>query len=238
MALIVFSQKSGQVVTFADPAFPGQISLKVDGWGGASKMKAIITRANLSAACNFQLMHALGGDAYLYVFGDRVGQTTLSGLAFETFCGEDKGTIGIENVVKFYNTNRLSARETPIKITIGGSLTIKAYMAGMQADVEDAAMRIWRFSLNFLEPPAPLPKNKNNDAGAGAGAGDGASSGTGADRTFPPYVPTDGIGSPNTRVDAGGYNPDAGPSPQPAGSGYSTYGTGPASPTANSFQVA
>lgn len=246
MALVVFSQEAGQVTAFADPSFPGQISLKLDGWEGAARMKAIITRANLSAACNFQLMHALGGDAYLYVFGDRVGQSTLSGLAFETFCGEGNGTIGIENVAKYYRQNRLSARETPIKITIGGSLAIKGYLAAINTDVEDAATRIWRFALSFLEPPDVLPKRKkaNNDAADGAPAGgdfvggeggssDPVDSGESEGGTFPITITDPG----GLRTDSGGYDPDAGPSPLAAGSGYSAYNSGPNSPTAFPFQV-
>lgn len=239
MPLIVFSHQAGQVTTFADPAFPGQLSLKLTNWGTARRMKAIITRANLSASCNFQLMHALGGDAYLYVFGDRVGQSTLSGLAFETFCEEDQSNIGIEQVRKYYNENRLSAREMPLKITIGGGMSIKAYLAAFNADVEDAANRIWRFSLSFLEPPEPLPKKKkvNEDEADGVLPDDGA----GVDDERPaqagPVYSLDERRELSTDTDAGGYDPGLSVDPMAAGSGYSAYNSGPKLPSISGFNV-
>ena len=68
---------------------------------------------------NFQFLHTLGSDVYVYVFGDRIGQLSLSGVAFASGCGNavtpvsgqpfagDHGLVGMND---WYKDNRISRR--------------------------------------------------------------------------------------------------------------------------------
>lgn len=153
-----FSTAGGRVSYFEDPTLSGSVAFRMDNWDGFVTFKSIITRIAISSACNYQVLHSLGGDSFIYVFGDRIGQVIISGLAFESTCDSPKGELGLDFVRKYYHQNRLSARETPIKLTLGTSLTLKLYLGGLNTDVEDVGSKIWRFAMTMLEVPEPLPK--------------------------------------------------------------------------------
>ena len=234
MSTVIFSKGRGQVAVFQDPSLPGIMSLRLDNWLGFQRFKSIITRVAISTQGNYQVLHSLGGDAFIYVFGDRVGQIIVSGLAFDSICGEPAGFLGIERVARYYNDNRLAVRQQPIKMTIGSSITLKMYLAAVSLDVEDVATKVWRFSFIMLQVPEPLkklagaPVGGDEDAGAdeggvagSGGTSDGTSGGAGGSPEDYPVFTLAG-----SSVDAGGYDPGLTTVPVAAGNGLETYGTG------------
>jgi hypothetical protein len=132
---------------------PARTTLRLEGWGGFSSFKSIITRVTVASQGNFQFLHTLGGNIFVYVFGDRIGQISISGLSFDTTCGQPGGKIGIEHVIQYYNDNRIAGRKTPVKITIGVSTTLQGYIIGFQGDVVDPKSRIYQFTLQLAMPP-------------------------------------------------------------------------------------
>jgi hypothetical protein len=231
MSTVIFSKGRGQVAVFQDPSMPGIMSLRMDNWLGFQRFKAILTRVAISTQGNYQVLHSLGGDAFIYVFGDRVGQIIVSGLAFDSICGDPAGFLGIERVARYYNDNRLAVRQQPIKLTIGSSITLKMYLAAVSLDVEDVATKVWRFSFIMLQVPEPLKKLAGAPvAGGGAapdegdvaddGSGGGTSGGTGEPQDYPVFTAAGGS------VDSGGYDPGLTHVPVQAGNGLETYGTG------------
>ena len=112
---IIFSGQPGRVVAIQDPAVAASSSgpLSVEGWSGFQGFRSIITRCMLSSACNAQFLHTLGGDIYVYTFGDRIGQFAVSGLAFSNSCAGSGGP-GIGSVLQYYNNNRVAKRESPL----------------------------------------------------------------------------------------------------------------------------
>lgn len=158
MAITIFSKAAGSVASFTDPTLPANTTLSVEGWGGFKGFKSIITRVNVAAQGNFQFLHTLGGNIYVYVFGDRVGQLGVSGLAFDITCNEDAGTIGIERVLDYYSENRIAARKTPLKITMGVKTTVAGYLVAVAGDVVDPKSKIYQFNLQFmLAPQSNIP---------------------------------------------------------------------------------
>lgn len=184
MPTTFFSQQRGQVLSFADPAVPAFTSLKLDGWEGFNTFKSILTRVAVNAQTNFQFLHTLGGEIYLYVFGDRMGELIISGLAFDSACGSP-GVIGIENVYRYYDAHKLSSRQAPVSVTIGTSTTLKCYLAGISSDVIDAKNRLTQFTLAFTAVPSragnggrrPAAEASEPAAAEGGSGGGGANSG-------------------------------------------------------------
>lgn len=150
---LVISAARGKVVVVSDPTVPANIkAVTVDGWGGGESMNAIITRCSVSQIGNFQFLHTLGNYIYVYVFGDRMGQLSLSGLAFDSSC--NSSVQGVSRVLDFYQQNRIAKRATPVKITLGTGPTLEGFLISGDANLAEAYDLIWQFDFNFsLIPP-------------------------------------------------------------------------------------
>lgn len=219
MAVTFFTKAAGAVAAFVDPTLPAFVSLKLEGWQGFQGFRAILTRNALQAQTNAQFSHTFGGDIYLYVFGDRIGELGISGLAFDQSC-DSGGVTGIEHVMKYYQDNRVVARDSPVRITIGTSRTIPGYLIGFSADLVDPKTRIYQFTLRF----AFAPDNKKRKQGGGGGGADAADSGSGDDSSS-----TASSGSGTKFPSASASRADGSPAaaaPVPSGNGWSAAGTG------------
>jgi len=153
MAVVVFSKASGQVSSFIDPTLPARTTLRIQNWGGFLGFKSIISRVTITSRGNFQFLHTLGGQVFVYVFGDRIGQLGISGLSFDSICGDPAGTLGIERVLNYYSAHRIAARQTPVKVSIGTATTLSAYLIGITGDVVDPKSRIWQFNMELALIP-------------------------------------------------------------------------------------
>lgn len=172
MSLVVFTKDPGNVVSFEDPSLPGRVSLRVEDWGGYGGFKAIFTRVMVAAQGNYQFLHTLGGSIYVYVFGDRIGQLSLSGLAFDATCEDSNEYLGIEHAIRYYNVERIANRKPPLKVTIGAATTLTAYLVAFQADLADPKTQIYQFSLQMmLVPPikARRPERSTKSSSAKSG---------------------------------------------------------------------
>src|SRR5271165_5385492 len=122
---IFFEGPIGTTVMLLDPAVQGRaqlISLS-DADISFDRYLSIITRFTFSQAVNAQFLHTLGNAIYIYTFGDRIGQVTISGLSFANDCNGNgistSGAHGAVNMIQWYQTNRLSNRGSPVRILIG-----------------------------------------------------------------------------------------------------------------------
>lgn len=208
---LMLSCQNGQVLELQDQAFPSVISLRLEGWDGFRSMKCIATRAKLSPQVNAQVLHTLGGDAFIYVFGDRATPMLISGIAFETICG-DAGRLGVENVLRYFDRYKASNRKTPLKVTIGRETTRTGYLFSSDVDTEEAARRIWRFNLVMIEIPRPrrLPPGEEDPVADDAEVG-GDSNSSGSSQELDPAGTFDFMelpGALNTidTVDSGGFD--------------------------------
>lgn len=142
---------------------PGSI-VHAPEWGGFFEFKAIFTNITIAEGGNYQFQHMLGKHIYVHVFGDRIGQFGLSGIAFYDNCGqlapEDdpfasavRGKIGIANVIDYYRKMRLSARAEPLLITLEPDTVFKTFLLGMRGQVLNAAQRLFQFALQFALVP-------------------------------------------------------------------------------------
>jgi hypothetical protein len=150
---VIFSENAGVVTSFEDPAAPAHMLFRMDNWEGFDKFQAIITGVMITTQGSFQFLHTLGGKIFVYVFGDRMGQINISGMAFDTAC--DGSGMGIEQVMVYYSDNRIANRVEPVKITIGPDLTMRCYLVGFGAkqNTGNAGSRTYSFNMQLSHVP-------------------------------------------------------------------------------------
>lgn len=167
---IVFASNTGKVAAMSDKAAEGSFSLgNTQPKISYTSHKAIITQVGISAAGNYQFLHTIGNDVYVYVFGDRMGSVTLSGVSFQGDCqGGGGGTAGLQNTTTFpaasgkhgfellydwYKDNRIASRLAPIDITIGKSTTFKGFVIALQGNIKDPVYRTVDFQISIATLP-------------------------------------------------------------------------------------
>ena len=175
---VVFGKNTGRVIAIEDKVAVGAFQLgNVLGEGGRISYRrhnTIITRVGISAAGNYQFLHTIGNDVYVYVFGDRMGQVQLHGLSFmasESECapglgagtspsphiiGAGDGKHGFELLFDWYTKNRIAARRDPVLVTIGKATNFKGFVTAMTGDVQDSLHRTIQFQMTISLLPDVL----------------------------------------------------------------------------------
>lgn len=150
----IFSHQRGSVVQVdglvRSGVLPFAIRMGNMDIGGVANQetKAIITQAALVEEGNFQFLHTLAETIYVYVFGDRIGELRVSGIAFSKLCGADDET-GIEQVIRNYRQNKLSTRGGPVIVAYGTSTPFRAFLTGMTTDISDPEQMLTQWSFRF-----------------------------------------------------------------------------------------
>jgi len=182
---VIFRNNTGRVTAVEDKVAAGVIQLG-NVTGSPNRMgssghisyyshNTIITRLGISAAGNFQFLHTVGNDVYVYVFGDRMGQVQLHGLSFQPselecrfrtpfspnvsprLIGAGGNKHGFELLFEWYAINRIAARKGPVKVTIGSGTTFKGFVTALTGDVQDALHRTIQFQMTIsLLPDASI----------------------------------------------------------------------------------
>lgn len=149
----LFEANPGRVLAVRDPAVQGLLPPLVDVRPDPVSFqarKAIITRVMIAQETNQQFLHTLGGDIYIYVFGDRVGQLTIGGMCFAHDCDRPGDRQhGIEKMLAWYRSNKLSRRRDPVTVMIGRT-PVTGFVAGFTADVFDHKLNVMQFSLALM----------------------------------------------------------------------------------------
>jgi hypothetical protein len=127
--------------------------------------RSIITQVVVSQATNHQFLHTLGNDIFVYVFGDRIGEMTITGLSFSRLCtpfGCNPGFLGgaqhgMELMLEYYRRNKMSSRQSPIVVQLG-RIPIKGFITGMTQQMNDPATWIVQYGLRVaILPDQPSP---------------------------------------------------------------------------------
>jgi hypothetical protein len=98
---------------------------------------------------NYQFLHTVNDFIYVYAFGDRVGELTVSGFGFVKPCpGADSAKIC--NVYDFYQKNRIK-ENGKMSVTIGdcANSTFWAFLTGMRLELQDPQTLVGQWSLRF-----------------------------------------------------------------------------------------
>jgi hypothetical protein len=157
---MLFANQAGTVVAVDEPVVNCAMRLLgVTPEISFSTERSIVTRMTLSQQVNVQFLHTLGKQIYIYVFGDRMGQITLSGLSFLCgACDNQQALLGIsprlgaEESLRWYKRNRASRRKTPIKVAIGRE-TIQGFATGFTQDIVDTSISMVQWGVQITALP-------------------------------------------------------------------------------------
>lgn len=144
---ITFTPCSGAVVRVEqcpdDPVFA--ISFE----GAKGKLTAPMSGFALELNGNYQFLHTVNDFIYVYAFGDRIGELTISGFGFTKTCA-NANKAKLCNVFKFYQDNRIKENGA-MSVQIGDcpEANFWAFLTGMRLELQDAATMIGQWSLRF-----------------------------------------------------------------------------------------
>jgi len=146
---MLFVTQPGQVVAFQEVgALP--LTIFLEGWPGYPSIRAAITQVTGQSMGNFQFLHTLREFIYVYVFGERIGEMMISGVAFSDTCNGG-GMSGPEQIAAYYNQYRLSSYGQLVSIQIGlsGASRLRGFLTGFQMAAVDAEHQLTQFTLRF-----------------------------------------------------------------------------------------
>jgi hypothetical protein len=174
---IIFSAKSGRMVRIElhDESTPGVLTFRVDNNAAASitlqSLQVIIEATGISLRPNYQVSDTIGGRILLTTFGQTLTPIPIRGVILDAMCSDpESATTGsvntadrIGNFIRWWELNNLTARNTPVQLTIGGAYPVNAFVADLDIVLQSAEERIWRFSMTLLRIPERI---QNNNAAA------------------------------------------------------------------------
>jgi hypothetical protein len=153
--VVIFEGTPGRVIQLDDAAIQATVRPVVTAEPSISfaEERSVITRVTVSQQTNHQFLHTLGNDIFIYVFGDRMGQLTLSGLSVTEDCSEGRGgEHGLEKMMRWYRDNKLSSRKSPVNILLG-RLPLTGFVTGMNNDLVDPKTWLVQFALTVAIVP-------------------------------------------------------------------------------------
>jgi len=146
----VFSPCVGAVAKI--PGCSGDAVFKVDISGGNSAGLTLpISGFALELNGNYQFLHTVNDFIYVYAFGDRIGELTVSGFGFSQTCG-NASSAKICNLFDFYTRKRIGNSESgDLSVHIGDcpDANFWAFLTGMRVEVQDPQTAIAQWSLRF-----------------------------------------------------------------------------------------
>lgn len=151
--MVIFQGKPGQVVALEDPAVQCTARLaSVAPSISFAAQRSIVTRLTVAQSVNVQFLHALGSLIHIYVFGDRIGEISLSGLAFSCDCENQAPAVGADLMIAWYKLNRASSRRAPVKVAVGRQVFEGAVVA-MNEDVIDPSLSLVQWNVTLASLP-------------------------------------------------------------------------------------
>lgn len=129
-----------------------------DALGVFSTQKAIVTGWNLQENVNAQFTHTMGNDIYVNVFGNRMATLSVHGITFNAIregvtCSDDPP--GIDNIINWYQSNRVSNPNAPerIKITIGSTMVAEGFLINANYNARDPVSWTVEYTLQIAVIP-------------------------------------------------------------------------------------
>lgn len=112
----------------------------------APTTRAIVTQGGIVENGNFQFLHTLNETIYAYVFGDRIGELRVAGVAFAHPCDEQPS--GMKQIIDNYRAKRIAQTGGPVQVSFG-EVDYKGFLVGMTIDVTDPEYNLGQWALRF-----------------------------------------------------------------------------------------
>lgn len=151
----IFSMKTGQVGKVT-PSGKGVVAFTIDFEDGR-RGTFIVTDVGIRQGVNAQFLHTLDSAIYIYIFGDRIGDIAIGGLAFIDACSG--GGSGVRNAMTYYLGNRASERSGPVMVKFGDIEPFKAYLLDSVFNLLKPETGAVQFTFNFKLLPQRAKKN-------------------------------------------------------------------------------
>ncbi|HSN70704.1 MAG TPA: hypothetical protein VLT59_04310 [Steroidobacteraceae bacterium] len=129
------------------------MKLIVDGF---EPQAAIIEAPQIVQQVDVQFQTSLKEAVYAYVFGDKMGQLSLSGIAFANRCNDDSAN-GLKDLFDYYKEYRASKRTDVITTTFGPE-ALSGFLIGLRMSPRE----ISNVTMNFELAISVLPKKGGN----------------------------------------------------------------------------
>lgn len=120
---------------------PGKLKLSPD----FDPVAALVDAPSVSQSVNVQFQASLGGPVYVYVFGDKMGDISISGTAFAGLC-DDQSTSGMKEVIEYYEENRASQRSEVVTITYG-TKAFDGFLTRLELRPQDPLYMLTSFTI-------------------------------------------------------------------------------------------
>jgi len=116
---------------------------------------AIVTQCGVIQNGNFQFLHTINDQIFVYIFGDRISELHVSGVAFGAPCVDDFGAggNGVKSILDIYDKEKISVTGKPRVVSLGG-VEFQSFLTGSSVDVADAETLLGQFSFKFHSFPA------------------------------------------------------------------------------------
>jgi len=154
---VFFGHSRGAVKRLTGPwATPPGGALRVFIQGKAGRLgPAIITQCGVVQNGNFQFLHTINDQIFVYIFGDRISELHVSGVAFGAPCKGDPGagSNGVKSVLDIYDAEKISVKGKPVIVSMGG-VEFQSFLTGISVEVADAETLLGQFSFKFHSFPA------------------------------------------------------------------------------------
>ena len=120
---------------------PGKLKLSPN----FDPLAALIDAPSISQSVNVQFQASLGGPVYVYVFGDKMGNISVSGTAFAGLC-DNQNNSGIKEVIDYYNSNRASQRSEVVTVTYGSD-SFDGFLTRLELKPKDSLYMLTSFMI-------------------------------------------------------------------------------------------
>jgi hypothetical protein len=145
---VAFTPCAGAVALIKPTHCTGDI-FKLKFSGAAGDLTAPMSGFALELNGNYQFLHTVNDFIYVYAFGDRVGELTVSGFGFVKPC-PGANSAKLCNVYDFYQNNRIKEKGD-MSVTLGDcpNSTFWAFLTGMRLEIQDPQTLVGQWSLRF-----------------------------------------------------------------------------------------
>jgi hypothetical protein len=142
----IFATEPGTAIAITDPSIL-PITFVIGGWGGYPVRNSIIQGFSIASQGNYQFLNTLRNFTYVYVFGEKMGDITVTGLTFIGSCDYYNWS-GVSNTLGYYANYALSWTGAPVYIAIGLAV-FYGFLTGLRLDVRNPEGRLATFTLTY-----------------------------------------------------------------------------------------
>lgn len=154
---VLFEQNAYRVAVIKDPALVADFRPMLSMPEASSRIsfdstRAIVTSIGVNPTIHAQVRSALGGDMFIYVFGEAPSSLVLGGFCFAGNCLGRAGASGLELMLAWFNKNNAFRRKSAMRVMLGKTPLI-CFLTGMTLNVADAETGLAQYSATFVVAP-------------------------------------------------------------------------------------